>query len=113
MFSALLSRSAIFLEVLLFFDAVAIARYFYIFRLKNPAAFNDDFWSWFFNLWIKSFALLSQASWHLLVERQPMSYYVCTGQDPTETMKHPLRFGEQQLLCVQFDDYATFEINNE
>jgi hypothetical protein len=85
-------RSALFLELLLLFDTVTISKYFYIFWLKNPAGFNDDFWSIFLNVWIKGFSFLSQTVWHYFVNQQPMSFYICTGQDPTPFLKHPLRF---------------------
>lgn len=32
-------------QVLLFFDCIVVARYVYIFHLRNPAAFQDDFWN--------------------------------------------------------------------
>ena len=31
--------------ILLFFDCIVVARYVYIFHLRNPAAFQDDFWN--------------------------------------------------------------------
>jgi hypothetical protein len=46
--------------VLLFFDGIILARYVYIFRLKNPAAFPDDFWHRFLNTWIFWFCTASQ-----------------------------------------------------
>ena len=36
---------------LLLLDFIAIARYIFIFWLKNPAGFNDEFWSTLINLW--------------------------------------------------------------
>ena len=37
-------KSSIFCMIILNADAIQIARYIYIFKLKNPVAFHDDFW---------------------------------------------------------------------
>jgi hypothetical protein len=60
-----------------------IFRYIFIFWLKNPAAFNDDFWSVFVNLWIFLFAWLSQIAVIFGPGRPYRNYYICTGRDPT------------------------------
>ena len=70
-------------DFLLFFDAIIIVRYMYIFVLKNPAAFHDDFWYSFINIWIKSFSLIFQGAWHILAVRQPIGFYICCGRDPS------------------------------
>jgi hypothetical protein len=36
----------------LYIDGTIVMRYVYIFWLKNPAAFNDEFWSRFIFIWI-------------------------------------------------------------
>jgi formate/nitrite transporter FocA (FNT family) len=60
-------------------------KYIYIFWLKNPAAFNDDFWSKFIIIWTHIAAIVSSGVYHFLTNNQPLEFYVCTGQDPTET----------------------------
>ena len=84
-------RSALFLEFILYFDAILLTKYLYIFWLKNPGAVNEEFWSLFLHFSIKIFCFLSQTAWHLLVHQQPINYYICVGADPTEAMKKPLR----------------------
>jgi hypothetical protein len=37
--------------LMLYYDAIAIARYIYIFWLTNPAAFDDQFWGCFVSIW--------------------------------------------------------------
>jgi hypothetical protein len=76
-------RSSVTSDFLLFFDAIIIVRYMYIFVLKNPAAFHDDFWYRFINIWIKSFSLIFQGAWHILAVRQPIGFYICCGRDPS------------------------------
>jgi hypothetical protein len=45
-------RRSIMNGSILILDAMASLRYLLIFKLKNPAAFNDDFWAFFINIWI-------------------------------------------------------------
>jgi hypothetical protein len=37
-------RNAILTQLMLILDAIVLSRATFIFCLKNPAAFNDDFW---------------------------------------------------------------------
>ena len=48
------------IQVMLIFDAISILRYIFIFWLKNPYSFWDDFWTVFLNLWMFSFSLMSE-----------------------------------------------------
>ncbi len=54
-------KNAISLQTMLYFDAIAITRYAFIFKKKNPALFQDDFWSFYINLCVISFSFLSQS----------------------------------------------------
>jgi hypothetical protein len=76
-------RSSLISDFLLYYDAIIIIRYLYIFILKNPAAFQDEFWYRFINIWIKSFSLIFQGAWHILAIRQPIGFYICCGRDPS------------------------------
>ena len=78
-------------QTLLYLDAMAITRYLFIFVLKNPAAFKDDFWIRFINIWIKSASLIGNLVWWLKSEREALNYFICTGQDPTLAFKKPLK----------------------
>jgi hypothetical protein len=69
--------------------AAMVMRYAYIFWLKNPTAFEDDFWSTFIVIWIHAVSILTQVAWHCLVTYQPLEFYVCTGQDPQEMLQNP------------------------
>ncbi len=98
-------RSFVTIEVLLQIDAIIIARYIFIFWLKNPTGFNDGVWFWFIFIWIKLSNRITQTCWHLLSLRQPVGYYICSGQDPTEAMQYPLKsYGIVELfsICVHF-----------
>ena len=68
---------------LLCLDASVLTRYAFIFWLKNPWAFRDDFWSTFVGIWIVGFSFLSLFAWHFVARFNVIGYYFCTGQDFT------------------------------
>ena len=84
-------KSSIFIEILLFFDLMILSRYLYIFWLKNPAGFQDDFWSAFLNILVKVFSFIFMAVWHLLANHQSLGYYICCGSSPPMAFHNPPR----------------------
>jgi hypothetical protein len=68
---------------IIYFDIIAIVRYLFIFHLKNPAMFQDEFWNLFINMQVVSFSFLSQLIFAYLPGRQPLIYYYCTGENPS------------------------------
>ena len=44
-------RNAVLLRLTILFDAIIIARYVFIFWLKNPLNFDDEIWCTFINFW--------------------------------------------------------------
>lgn len=38
-------------NILMFFNAIAIAKYVFIFWMKNPGSLQDDFWTVFILAW--------------------------------------------------------------
>jgi len=75
-------KSAMFLQIFIYFDLIVISRYFYIFLLKNPAGFNDDFWAFFLNMCVIMLTLLIKAGYHLAVPHQIITFYFCCGINP-------------------------------
>ena len=67
---------------LLYIDAIIIARYLFIFCLKNPAAFADDFWCCFVSIWIYAISLVTLSSWNFLVNFETMGINICSGANP-------------------------------
>jgi hypothetical protein len=55
-------------------------RYIFIFKLKNPAAFHDDFWSYFLNIWVIGFSVISEIILYRLPGRNSIYFYICTGK---------------------------------
>ena len=81
-FVYLLLKNAIVMQILLFFDAHNLVRYLFIFWLKNPYNFQDDFWYLCVNIWIVAFSLAGQFVFLYLPGHQPLNYYICTGKLP-------------------------------
>ena len=84
-------RGAYITQLLLYLDCMALTRYLFIFWLKNPAAFQSEFWITFFNIWSKGSSLIFNGIWCMLAEHQMVNYYVCSGVNPTEDFKKPLK----------------------
>ena len=78
----LMLKNLINFQTVLFCDGVSAARYLFIFYLKNPSEFQDEFWHIFINIWIVFFGLLSQFVFVYLPGHQPLNFYICIGQDP-------------------------------
>jgi hypothetical protein len=81
-------KNFFFRNALLYLDAIILIRYAFVFLMKNPAAFNDDFWSLFLNLWIPGFSGSSLVAFHALTEQQSLGYYICVGIDPGKSKFH-------------------------
>lgn len=101
-------------QVFVYFDCISVIKYLFIFHLKNPAAFQDGFWIIFLNIWIKGFCLLFNLAWFITVDHQIISFYICSGQDPTEDMKKPLKIYHvleitsllvQLVICIRIKYY--------
>ena len=83
-------RSCYATQFFLYIDAISVIKYIFIFWLKNPAAFRDEFWIIFFNSWIKGFSFIFNFVWFFTAEHQIINFYICSGNDPTEDLKKPL-----------------------
>jgi hypothetical protein len=84
-------KNAIFCQFIFIFAAIAVARYVFIFHLKNPAAFNDDFWSWFINIWTIFSSVFLQIFMALLPGRRTLYFYICSGRNPSLDQNIPLK----------------------
>ena len=74
----------------MFLDAIMISRFMFIFVLRNPSAFQDDFWSLFGNIWILSFCCIGQIVSELMLGCENLSTNICVGQNisiPSECLK--------------------------
>ena len=61
---------------------IAFMRYVYIFILKNPAHFRNEFWCVFYNLATFVLSVLSEFVLQFLPGKEPLTIYICSGNDP-------------------------------
>jgi hypothetical protein len=84
-------KNGLIAKLLFLQTGLIISRYACIFWLKNPSAFNDEFWCHFINCWVNIFSFWPHFVFVFLPGREPMSYYVCVGRDPAEDDKLPTK----------------------
>ncbi len=94
-------KNSIKWQILLLLDASILARYIFIFWLKNPSAVHDDFWSIFTNLWIAGLSVITN---FVLFSRpggkMPIHYYVCANIDPASEAHLPSSAGFIDVLSI-------------
>ena len=73
-------KQSIIFSILMYIDAIIVFRYVFIFKLKNPAAFRDDFWCLLISLWIYLLVLIFSATSNILANFQNLPNFICTGQ---------------------------------
>jgi hypothetical protein len=81
-FLAVIARNTIQTQVVLFFNAILVTRYVFIFWIKNPGSVDDDFWCRFISIWIVCFSTTMNFVIYTLPVKQPMFFFVCADIDP-------------------------------
>ena len=94
-------RNVFVTSVILFVDATTAVRYAFIFWLKNPAAFYDDFWCSFISSWIYGFSFMFCGTWYYQQTHQTFGFYICTGQD-SMAIKNNINVGSSLLVLMSF-----------
>jgi len=56
-----------------------VTRYLFIFWIKNPAAFHEEFWSRFVNIWVVMFSWAAQITFEVMLATDSYHIHVCTG----------------------------------
>jgi hypothetical protein len=77
-----IAKNAVKTQIILFYDAILVTRYVFIFWIKNPGGVDDDFWCRFLSMWIVGFSTLLNFVIHCLPLKQPMFYFLCADIDP-------------------------------
>lgn len=75
-------KNVVFSNGILIYDGIILTNYIFIFWLKNPAAFRDDFWNIFINSWIICFSFVTQLIFMWTPGNQPLNFFLCTGTYP-------------------------------
>jgi hypothetical protein len=81
-FITVIVKNAIKTQIVLFYDAILVTRYVFIFWIKNPGGVDDDFWCRFLSIWIVGFSTLLNYVIYSLPVKQPMFYFLCADIDP-------------------------------
>ena len=76
-------------RILLLVNAISTIRYTFIFWLKNPGAFNDDFWHRFVSLWTIMAGSLFQYVIASLPNRKLIGVDVCMGLPTNNDINSP------------------------
>ena len=75
-------KLALTTQGMLFLDCIMITRYIFIFWLKNPGAFKDEFWSLYVNIWVVFFSWISQIIFDVMLGTDTYHIHICTGVTP-------------------------------
>jgi len=86
-----------------------VSKYVYIFHLKNPLAFNYEYWTFFIQKWICIYAILTEFVSDSMPGKKTVNYYFCTGMLPPETPVNFLRFSHRYLVnfLIFFTNFVT------
>ena len=85
-------RNCAVTNLILFQTGIIISRYAYIFWLKNPGGFHDDFWCRFIHVWVNFCSFLPHFVFSFLPGRQHIGYHICTGGNPALDNLQPPKF---------------------
>jgi hypothetical protein len=96
----LVIKEGLISKMLLLQTGIVISRYACIFWLKNPSAFNDEFWCQFINRWVNIFSFWPQFVFVYLPGRQRIGYYICAGRDPAEDYALPTKSNITHYIIV-------------
>ena len=68
-------------QAMLFLDSIMLSRFVFIFILRNPTAFQDDFWSLFGNIWILAFCWIGQIVSEIMLGCDNLNTNICAGKN--------------------------------
>lgn len=95
------ARKSINTIIFLLVDAITFLRYLFIFWLKNPAAFHDEFWTIFITLWSFSFSYILHLVRVFVPGNHLLELAVCSGEDPESFIHLPPVFaGYIEILSI-------------
>ena len=72
-------RNAVTLQLAMLLDLIIIIRYLFVFWLKNPGNFYDNFWTVFIHIWTFGFCLITQWMVLYLPGNKPLLVCFCSG----------------------------------
>ena len=96
----LVIKNAIIAKLLFLQTGLIVIQYAWIFWLKNPFAFKDDFWCCFINIWSNIFSVWPHFAFVYLPGKHPVGYYICTGHDPLKDEEMTPKFNYIHYIIV-------------
>jgi hypothetical protein len=105
------ARKIIITNIIVIVNVMMLTQYIFIFWLKNPAAFNDEFWFVYVNFWSIGFSTIYQFLRGIVPGNQLLEYNICSGEDPSSLLSIPafLR-GYIEIFSVILHIYANIRI---
>jgi hypothetical protein len=88
-FGHFVAKKIVVMDIFMLLSASTLLRYIFVFWLKNPGAFNDEFWHMFINIWVVGFSFVSQLPRAIIPGNQLLEYKICTGENPTSILLIP------------------------
>jgi len=82
-------KGTIRMEIILFYDMMAIFRYILIFHRKNPTSLDEKFWNRFTCHAITLVILIFNIVQEMMPTQKDATFYICCGADPEEDSKLP------------------------
>ena len=65
----------------IFLDSIMLSRFVFIFVLRNPTAFQNNFWSLFGNIWILAFCWIGQTVSEIMLGCDNLNTNICAGKN--------------------------------
>ena len=98
----MLLRGSITIQQLLLSDILMIARYLFLFHVKNPTSNQHDFWAIFFSIWSFSIGMISTGVFMFMPGRNPNYFYICLGKIPSNHQNETTKVNIvlNFLLCI-------------
>jgi hypothetical protein len=84
-------KSTVRMEIILFYDMMAIFRYILIFHRKNPTSLDEQFLNKFSCLTITVITLTFNFVQEMMPTQKDSAFYICCGKDPAEDSSLPPR----------------------
>ena len=85
-------------QILMLLDANIIARYVFIFHLRNPIGVQENFWTIFIAVWIAGFSMILNFAFFILPDRRALNCFTCIGSYPK--VPPQTQFGGFEILSL-------------
>ena len=100
-FFLMVFRNILKSNMLFFFNCIAIARYIFIFWVKNPTSIDENFWAQLIATLSIIFSCILNTVAYILPQRHSIFLYTCADIDPTpHLMKEKVRVFQLEVLAT-------------